>query len=94
MFIVPSLTWFTRSNSLETTAVKRKTQTGTIIFWIIVSNKRVFIIYGGFDPSLDNLSIVVSSSLKNIDCEWVMISCHSLLNSLDLSYLSQFFPEL
>ena len=52
-------------------------------FWIIVSDKHVIesmIICGRLDPSFENLLIVVSLRLKeNIDCGWVMISCHSLL---------------
>ena len=48
------------------------------------------IICGRLDDSFENLLIVVLSRLKdNIDCGWVMISCHSLLSPLGLNYQSR-----
>ena len=48
------------------------------------------IICSRLDDSFENLLIVVLSRLKgNIDCGWVMISCHSLLSPLGLNYQSR-----
>ena len=63
------------------------------IVLIIVSDKhfiKIMIIRGRLDNSFENLLIVVLSRLKeNIDCGWVMISCHSLLSPLGLNYQSR-----
>ena len=82
-----SLSWFSGNSG------RAKDVDMSHFFWIIVSDKHVIesmIICGRLDPSFENLLIVVSLRLKeNIDCGWVMISCHSLLSPLGLNYQSR-----
>ena len=77
-----SLSWFSGNSG------RAKDVDMSHFFWIIVSDKHVIesmIICGRLDPSFENLLIVVSLRLKeNIDCGWVMISCHSLLRDRGL----------
>ena len=73
-----SLSWFSGNSGTAKNAVSDK-------HFI-----EIMIICGRLDDSFENLLIVVLSRLKeNIDCGWVMISCHSLLSPLGLNYQSR-----